>query len=405
MEKITVSPHLAIHHRKEDGTCGIYLRITIDRRSKYISLRKFVKPEHFDSKTKTVKVVKDQPLAEKLNRFIADEKRRAQDIIYDLQRMEIPVTFELFKVKFEGENTAGFIQYCRDQIKLKGGMMKKRSRELEESKLRKLEEYQKNVRIFEIDRNWLEKYRKYLTDTLHNKINTVHGDLRIIRKYIKIAFEEGLIRKYPFHKFKMNLEQVSKEYLTFEEIEKLQKKYEDGDFLRMISSDKRGKSYCVGKKYQDVLQHFLISCYTGLRHSDIAKLRYGHIRENKIVIQMEKGEIGKQKTVRIPLTKYSRSVLELEGKSDENDPVYSGMIRSRSNTNSWLKTIMKEAGIKKYLTFHCARHTFAINSILLGIPIEVVSELLGHSDLRTTQIYAKIVDEKKEIEMAKWDSK
>jgi site-specific recombinase XerD len=63
---------------------------------------------------------------------------------------------------------------------------------------------------------------------------------------------------------------------------------------------------------------------------------------------------------------------------------------------------MKEAKINKYMTFHCSRHTFAINSIVLGIPIEVVSDLLGHSDLRTTQIYAKIVDQKRDDEMAKW---
>ncbi len=61
-------------------------------------------------------------------------------------------------------------------------------------------------------------------------------------------------------------------------------------------------------------------------------------------------------------------------------------------------------GIEKYISFHCARHTFATVGITIGIPMEVISKLLGHSDLKTTQIYAKIVDDVKIKEMNKWNS-
>jgi hypothetical protein len=76
----------------------------------------------------------------------------------------------------------------------------------------------------------------------------------------------------------------------------------------------------------------------------------------------------------------SKSVLELEEAKEPTDMIYSGPIRRRGEINRYLKEAMKHAGINKYMTFHCARNTFAINSIVLGIPIEVVS------DLRTTQI-------------------
>ena len=75
-----------------------------------------------------------------------------------------------------------------------------------------------------------------------------------------------------------------------------------------------------------------------------------------------------------------------------------------SQTNKYLKKIVQEhAKINKHITFHCSRHTFAVTSLLLGIKIEVVSDILGHSELTTTQRYAKVVDELREKEMNKWD--
>ena len=174
-------------------------------------------------------------------------------------------------------------------------------------------------------------------------------------------------------------EEVEKEYLTLEELKVLHKLYESKVYLQMLKRDNRYKTYVVGQKDQDILQHFLIACYTGLRHSDIMNLRFGNIQENKIVIKMEKGRIGKQKTVRIPLTELSKSVLEIENAKEPTDMIYSGFVRRRGETNRWLKEVMEKAGINKYMTFHCSRHTFAINSIVLGIPIEVVSDLLVSS--------------------------
>ena len=142
------------------------------------------------------------------------------------------------------------------------------------------------------------------------------------------------------------------------------------------------------------------SSYTGLRHSDIMNLRFGNIQDNKIVIKMENWQAKNSKET---LTDLSRSVLDLENAKEPTDMIYGGIVKRRSETNQWLKDIIKKAKILKYMTFHCARHTFAINSIVLGIPIEVVSDLLGHRDLRATQIYAKIVDQKREDEMVKWE--
>lgn len=82
------------------------------------------------------------------------------------------------------------------------------------------------------------------------------------------------------------------------------------------------------------------------------------------------------------------------------DRVYFTVSRIANDINEALANV----GINKKLSFHCSRHSFAINSLVLGIPIEVVSKILGHSDLKTTQIYAKVVDSLTNREMEKWNN-
>ena len=102
--------------------------------------------------------------------------------------------------------------------------------------------------------------------------------------------------------------------------------------------------------------------------------------------------------VGIPLTNKALQLIPEKSQSQTVFRVYCNKV-----TNRVLKELGKQYNIPKKLTCHVARHTFATVSITLGIPIEVVSKLLGHTNLKTTQVYAKIVDSVKEREMAKWD--
>ena len=105
-----------------------------------------------------------------------------------------------------------------------------------------------------------------------------------------------------------------------------------------------------------------------------------------------------QDDVSIPLPPQAIVLLE-EG--FQNQRVFK--VNANQVTNRYLKEISEKAKIKKKITFHCARHTFATISLSIGIPLEVVSKLLGHKDLKTTMIYAKILDDLKIKYMEKWD--
>jgi integrase len=194
----------------------------------------------------------------------------------------------------------------------------------------------------------------------------------------------NLTTNYPFKTYKIKAESVDKEYLDLKEVEKLHDIYYSDE---------------ISDRIKGTLHYFLLSCYTGLRLSDIKRVTKDTIRNNTIILKTQK--TGSKVT--IPLNQAALNLInfDLDGiKLFERE-----LKQSISRITTDLNDALKLAEIKgKKITFHCSRHTFAINSLILGIPLEVVSKILGHSDLKTTQIYAKVVDSLTNREMDKWNN-
>lgn len=141
-----------------------------------------------------------------------------------------------------------------------------------------------------------------------------------------------------------------------------------------------------------VLEYFLFACYTGLRYSDVqAFSKRLHVSEGYIRIMIAKTD----DYIPIPLNAKSRFLL------DKIDDKFNTI--NNQDTNEHLRDIMLWARINKKITFHSARHTFATVALTLGVDLKTVSKLLGHATVRTTEIYAKIVDEKLVNAMSKFD--
>ena len=243
----------------------------------------------------------------------------------------------------------------------------------------------KNTLSFdEITPTFLNKYRYWMEHENGNKINSIYQRLSNMRKMVNIAMKQGLTKTYAFSEYKIKLEQVEKEYLELQEVEALHKLYKKAD---------------TPERIKVTLHYFLLSCYTGLRLSDIKRVTKESIVNNSIILKTQK--TGSQ--VRIPLNNASQSLLnfDLDGIKLFERTIKQSNSRITTDLNDALDLISLKS---KKITFHCSRHTFAINSLVLGIPIEVVSKILGHSDLKTTQIYAKVVDSLMNREMDKWNN-
>jgi integrase len=154
--------------------------------------------------------------------------------------------------------------------------------------------------------------------------------------------------------------------------------------------------------YSDIRDGFLFSCFTGLRFSDIKALTWGKLQKdsngNLFISYTQKKT---KKWENLPVSKEAIKFLPERGTASDNDLVY--QIRSGGYENSIIKTWAIAAGINKKVTFHVARHTNATLLLSLEVPIETVSKILGHSDIKTTQIYAKVIDKSKRDAVDKLD--
>ena len=183
----------------------------------------------------------------------------------------------------------------------------------------------------------------------------------------------------PFYNYKVQFESVEREFLNEEEIKALIEKDLHFDRLKLV---------------RDM---FVFSCYTGLAYSDVKKLSSGDITTGIDGGKWIRIKRTKTKSLSsIPLLPMAEEII---GRYHDHPEVKKGEcvlpVLSNQKSNAFLKEIALMCGIKKLLTTHLARHTFATTVTLTnGVPIESVSKMLGHKDLRTTQHYAKIVDRK-----------
>ena len=177
----------------------------------------------------------------------------------------------------------------------------------------------------------------------------------------------------PIYSFNGRTKNKQRQTLTLEEVNKLVETPCKGEVLKRV---------------------FLFSVLTGMRHCDIQQLKWGQIVNMEGKWQIE---FTQQKTSEANYLPISEQALKLCGERQTYNRLVFAGLQDASWINRPLAEWMEAAGITKHITFHCARHTFATLQLTNGTDIYTVSKMLGHTNVRTTQIYAKVVDEKKEI--------
>jgi len=211
--------------------------------------------------------------------------------------------------------------------------------------------------------------------------------MQFFKRIILIARNNGILIGDPFANYKIRLEKVDRGYLTEDEIKIILKK-------KMVS-----------ERLEQVRDVFIFSCFSGLAYVDVANLKEDNIRKSFdgnlwIITKRQKTNTD----VNVPLLDIPKMILEKYKGKLPNGKVLP--IISNQKLNAYLKEIADVCGIKKNLTFHLARHTFATTTTLAkGVPIETVSKMLGHTNIETTQIYARITNNKISNDMQGLDKK
>ncbi|MDP3353099.1 MAG: tyrosine-type recombinase/integrase [Flavobacteriaceae bacterium] len=246
---------------------------------------------------------------------------------------------------------------------------------------------QKDIPLNKLKLHFLDDLEYYLKVEKKQKQITVNKTIQRFRNPIKVAVAEGYLDKGPFmlHKTKMVRNEVV--YLSVKELEKLEKH----EFSQ--------------PRLQQVKDWFVFSCYTGLAYNELKNLLKQHIVigfDEQLWIEMLRQKT--QKNITIPLLPKAKQLID-KYSTDDSDVIFP-MI-SNQRYNSYLKEIASILGINKRLTTHTGRKTFASTVLLYNdVPMEIVSELLGHSNMKITQEhYGKIVQKKVSDEMLKLKSK
>jgi integrase len=229
-----------------------------------------------------------------------------------------------------------------------------------------------------INEMFLEDLKSYFLSKVAK--NTAHTYFSVIKAALKRAYKEKIIHYNIADKVKQIPKKKSEVvYLTLEEVKKLH------------------QTECNNT---NVKYAFLFACNTGLRISDIKRLRWDNIslEENKVIVTQKKTK----ESLYLPLSKSARNILnELTSHKSDNKSNKVFDLPSDTTIRKVIIKWSKEAGISKSISFHTSRHTFATLSLSLGVDLYTVSKLLGHTDIKNTQIYAKVIDENMQKAMEK----
>lgn len=390
----SVSLILKTNKVDEKGEMPLYLRIIKNRKAKFISIGVKVHPDSWDANNHRVK--KKYTNAGKVNAFIAKKIAEAEGTAVDMETNKKHISSKKIKEAILGKAPVSIVKYMEEyqaDLMRKGKMG---THDKVNATLLKLKQFLKNADISfdEFDLSFLKKYDRYLREVLGNKINTVHSNLKIFRKIFNDAIREEIIEPElsPFTKFKLAVEKTTKEYLTEDELIAIEN---------------------LSLKAGSVMEHhrniYIFAAYAGgIRISDILLLRWQNFDGSHIHIFMQKTK----ESIAVKVPSKALSILEfystfnpekqpkdfifpfLSSKLDYTNPatLFNAISSNTAYANKNLKLIAEKAEIKKSISFHSSRHTWATRALRKGMRIEYVSKLMGHSSLKTTQIYTKIVN-------------
>lgn len=241
---------------------------------------------------------------------------------------------------------------------------------------KKLKEIAPKTQVKDVDQAWCRNFATRLKDVVSE--NSAYLYMTLLSSVFIHLVKKNEIPSNPIKEIKIRKKETSRTYLTAEELKKI------------INAKPKTKAR------ECVKMAFLFSCFCGLRWSDIKALRWSDIYDDgkgkkHITITMQKTK----DSLNLPLSEEAIRWMPARPKRSEDTDLIFADLPTNKSANMHLDKLQKETGIKKPITFHVARHTFATLSLTAGVDIYTTSKLCGHKSISTTQIYAKIIDEKK----------
>lgn len=358
----------------------IYQNLGFKQVNKFITTGVKIYPKQWDSKKNEIKNHENKiNLNATIKRQIADLENFELKIINSGKEFNIKMFDDFLKGKF----TNSFIDFIDKELNemQKSNVVKKSTLQTFIASYKHIKNFKDDILFNELNYNLIEDFdRKLKQRKLHQ--NTIYRVHKHIKYFVNKAIKKGYLemKNNPYNHFKSKLLKTNRQYLTAKEIEKIEK-FEFSEAFEHLNQ---------------IRDYFMFMFYTGLRYGDFIKLKKTDFYTNDkgdfyINILPEKTETTSNKKVYIPL-KFDQKPQRIFEKYKKDNKLLLFDDFTNQYFNRELKKIAVLCEIKKELTAHVARHSFATFLLSKNIPLNIVSKLLGHSSIRTTEIYAKTLN-------------
>ena len=377
--------------QKKDGSVPVYCRITIDGKEARFGMKKDIDPKLWN--VKEGKATGKSAESSEVNALLETTKAAIHKIYRDVQERENAVSAEKVKNVFLGIDSKqymllkAFDEHVEENFNLIGKRIVKSTYYRYYYLRIRLSEFLSekynlsDIPLREINYQFIRDFEIYLLTVRGNKQSSIAQYLISLKKIVELAYKNEWIFRNPFINYKIEDEKSERGYLTQREVEILM-------------------NWKLDKRLERTRDVFIFCCFTGLSYIDVFKLTKEKIQ---LSIDGQHWIMGKREKTDmdyfIPMMEIPKKILEkYKNQTFKNEKLLP--VKTSIMVNRHLKEIAEICGIKKHLTFHLSRHTFATLAMSKGVSLESVSKILGHKDIKTTQIYAKMTTEKVSRDMA-----
>lgn len=370
------------------GESPVFMRITVGGQRIETTIALNVEPDKWNKFAE--KVIGKDRKSQEVNNRLDSIRLRIMEIYRELELDGVEITPKIILDRYLGREDetrrtllSVFMEHNERCRKLAGKDMSPATVMRYETSYRHTQEFiqfsysKDDVYLEEVNHQFIKDYEFFLKTERNCNHNSATKYLKNFKKIIRIALANEWIRKDPFANIKFHLEEVERDFLEDHELKKLmEKKFEI-------------------KRLEVIRDAFVFCCWTGLAFSDVKNLKTEHLAlDNEGVTWVRKRREKTNNMCNIPLMEVPMNILERY--KQHPDCVRKGVllpVPTNQKMNSYLKEIADLCGIKKQLTTHCGRHTYATSVCLAnGVSIENVAKMLGHSDTKMTRHYARVLD-------------
>lgn len=352
---------LKTDYKNKQNTYPLYLNLYIHGKRKRIPLDIFITKKDWNKDKQVI----TNPSLRDYQLILNDIKSRVNKIEIQFRLTNQVLTVDkCANLLMNPDSSIDFIAFIEKELKMKN--MEANSIKNHKSVIKKLKEYKPSILFADINELFIQRYRRYLAVNLNNQEVTIDSNIKVIKHYIKIAKKRGIIVNIDLEQIKIKQHRSHRVNLSLLEVEKMKEYY----FSKFIKPS-----------HKQTLGYFLFNCMTGLRINDLLKLKREQLTEDFFNFWNQKSK--KQQILMTNDT--CKKILA------HDEKLFVDKITPKT-INETIKEIACFLGIKKHISCHIARHTFATNYLRKGGKVEDLRILLAHSDIKTTMVYVHIVE-------------